>query len=214
MVPRIQYPSEPDDTQAFTAEFDRFYTRFARAYDRFVKLLPVWRRWIGHVLPHVQGPRVLEVSFGTGALLDRYGPQAVVYALEYNRTMLEIARRNLGPTGRAVSFQRGDVAHLPYQSGAFDTLVNTMAFTGYPDGAAAMMEMARVLRPGGRLVMVDVNPPQDGNRTGVWLARAWSALGDILRDMEPLFRAAGLAYVDREIGGWGSVHLYVATKGG
>jgi ubiquinone/menaquinone biosynthesis C-methylase UbiE len=128
--------------------------------------------------------------------------------------MIGIAERNLSKRDRHISFQQADVNHLPFQSGVFDTIVNTMAFTGYPDGNAAMAEMNRVLRDGGKLVMVDVNYPRDGNRMGVQLARLSMKLGDILRDMDPIFRHGGFEYVDREIGGWGSVHLYVATKVG
>jgi len=47
---------------------------------------------------------------------------------------------------------------------------------------------------------------------GVLLAKMWMSLGDILRDMGPVFRGAGFEFKDEEIGGWGSVHLYVATK--
>ena len=77
-----------------------------------------------------------------------------------------------------------------------------------------MVELKRVLRVGGNLVRVDVNYPRDGNWLGVQLAGLWSKQGDILRDMDLLFREAGMEYTDREIGGWGSVHLYVATKTG
>jgi hypothetical protein len=65
------YSNEPADRRAFTERFDRFYTRFAPAYDRLVKALPVWKTWLGRALPHLVGPRVLEVSFGTGYLMTR-----------------------------------------------------------------------------------------------------------------------------------------------
>jgi len=212
MNEKIRYSPEPADSRSFTANFDRFYTRFAPLYDVLVKLFPVWRRWISHVLPHVKGPRILELSFGTGHLLNRYEQTAEIHAVEYNRKMIDIGRKKVGDAEQPISFQQADVSHLPFRTGAFDTVVNTMAFTGYPDAKAALAEMNRVLREGGKLVMVDVNYPSDGNRKGVVLARMWMKLGDILRDMDVLFREGGFEYVDEEIGGWGSVHLYVATK--
>lgn len=212
MTDRYRYSPEPADPQSYTARFDRFYTQFAPLYDWLLRLFPVWGRWISHVLPHVQGPRILELSFGTGYLLGRYGSALDVYAVEYNRKMIEIARDKVGHPERSISFQQAVGSHLPFCSGAFDTVVNTMAFTGYPDGTAALAEMNRVLRVGGKLVMVDVNYPSDGNRKGLALARMWMKLGDILRDMDALFCDGGFDYLEKEIGGWGSVHLYLATK--
>ena len=87
-----------------------------------------------------------------------------------------------------------------------------MAFTAYPDGQTALAEMKRVLRPGGQIVMVDISYPSDGNKIGTFLTNVWKAGGDIIRDMPKLFESFGFEYTDLEVGGYGSVHLYVATK--
>jgi ubiquinone/menaquinone biosynthesis C-methylase UbiE len=206
----MKYSQEPEDKKRYTAEADQLYSRFARVYELAVQVFPVWRWWISHVLPNVQGPRVLEVSFGTGYLLGQYGRDIDVFGVELNREMIGVARKQVH--NRPVYLQQADAAHLPFQSGTFDTIVNTMAFTAYPDGMRTMDEFSRVLGDKGRLVMVDINYPLDGNRIGTFLARMWMRLGDILRDMTPLFEESGFAYVDKEIGGWGSVHLYVAKR--
>ena len=64
------------DNKEYTERFDRFYSRFAYAYDALVKLLPIWRNWLKHAPPWIFGARVLEVSFGTGYLLTQYNEQA------------------------------------------------------------------------------------------------------------------------------------------
>ena len=87
-----------------------------------------------------------------------------------------------------------------------------MAFTAYPDGNLALSEMLRVLEPGGRIVMVDINYPSDGNWIGTTLTNAWKAGGDIIRDMPALFAEYGLEWTEEEVGGFGSVHLYVIEK--
>jgi ubiquinone/menaquinone biosynthesis C-methylase UbiE len=110
------------------------------------------------------------------------------------------------------SLFQGDVESLPFKSDAFDSIVNTMALSGYPDGIKAVGEMLRVLRNGGKLVMIDVNYPKKRSRLGFWTAKGWAAAGDIIRDMDLIFNIFSLAYTDEEIGGFGSVHLYVAIK--
>ncbi len=110
------------------------------------------------------------------------------------------------------SFTVASVEALPYGDEEFDTVLNTMAFTAYPDADAAMAELHRVLKPGGRLVMIDLNYPRDGNRLGTALVGIGRRFGDLIRDMKPIFRAHGFEAEDREIGGFGSIHLYLATK--
>jgi ubiquinone/menaquinone biosynthesis C-methylase UbiE len=217
MSGRPNYPAEPADQRAFTQHNDRLYGRFARLFDLVVKALPIWRRWIERPLPDITGPRVLELSFGTGHLLTRYAHLFETWALDYNSRLALVARDNLaaaaGPGGRlAARLLLADVARLPFPSGCFDTVLCTMAFTGYPDGRAAMAEISRVLRPDGRFLLVDVNFPGDSNRPGLWAARGWIAFGDIMRDMAPLFAAYGFSVTDQEIGGFGTVHYYFARK--
>lgn len=206
------YLEEPAANAAYTARNDANYTRFAHVYDSAVKRLPLWQTWLSHALPHIQGPRVLEVSFGTGYLLTRYAARFETYGIDYNGRMVRLACQNLATQGGKAYLQQADVAALPYREGSFDTVVNTMAFSGYPDGYRAMAELHRVLRPGGRLVLLDINYPDDGNRPGLLLTRLWVALGDIIRDLDPLFQAFDFAYSEREIGARGTIHLYVATK--
>jgi ubiquinone/menaquinone biosynthesis C-methylase UbiE len=176
------YSAEPSDPRDYTARNDRLYSRFARVYDLVVKAMPVWRRWIGSALPLIRGPLVLEVSFGTGWLLTQYAGRFRAAGVDLNPDL-------------------------------FDTVVTTMAFTGYPDGRAAAAELARVLRPGGRLVVVDIGYPADGNRRGSMLVeRFWKPFGDLVRDVAALLREAGLEVTVDEVGGWGSVHRYLAVK--
>jgi SAM-dependent methyltransferase len=105
----------------------------------------------------------------------------------------------------------GDVQALRYDNDRFDTVVNTMAFSGYPDGRQALSELTRVLQPGGRLIILDVNYPSDRNRIGTALVELWKR-GDLIRDMHALLAEFDLVALDHEIGGFGGVHLYLATK--
>jgi len=212
MGPGPEYSEQPVDREAFTRSFDRAYSRLARVYDLGVKAMPVWRAWLRHALEHLEGPRVLEVSFGTGWLLTQYSDEFEAHGIELNEKMTTIARRNLERAGRQARLQRASVEALPYPDGSFDTVLSTMAFTGYPDADTAMSELRRVLRPRGRLVIIDVDYPTNGNRLGTTLVRLWKRTGDLIRDMSRLLREFGFDVSDQEIGGWGSIHCYVAVK--
>ncbi len=207
------YFPEPNDKNRFKANFDKAYTRFAGLYDFIVKTTSVWRNWISQAIPYIQGPRVLEISFGTGYLISQYADRYDVYGIDYNQKMVQKAKTNLERMRLNVRIQQADVENLPYKAEAFDSVINTMSFTGYPDGVRAMAEIHRVLKKGGTLIIIDVNYPSNGNWLGTRLTRFWASFGDIIRDMDELFKRFELVYDDREIGGFGSVHLYLATKG-
>jgi ubiquinone/menaquinone biosynthesis C-methylase UbiE len=203
---------DPDDPNLFRDRCDRAYTKYALIYDALVKLLPGWKTWLQRALPHIEGSRVLEVSFGTGYLLTRYAGRHETHGVDYNRRMVAVARSNLARRGLSADLRQGDVAYLPYDDAYFNTVVNTMALSGYPDATRALAEMWRVLRPGGRLVLIDINYPKNQNWLGVALTRFWQRLGDIIRDLDSLLSASGFAYEDTEIGGFGSVHMYLCKK--
>ncbi len=209
---RSRYSPEPVDKRRFTESFDRAYSRFALLYDLAVRALPIWQRWLRQALPHIDGPQVLEVSVGTGWLLSRYAGWVEASGVDLNPKMIAIARRNLERAGVHAELRQANVESLPFPDGRFDTVVNTMSFSGYPDGERSMAELYRVLRPGGRLVLIDVNHPSDGNRLGTALVGMWKRSGDLIRDMPRLLGEFGFRVSEREIGGWGSVHLYIATR--
>ena len=204
--------NEPDNAERFTREWDRFYTALAQPYDVAVRLLPIWKTWLRRAQPHIVGPTVLEVSPGTGYLISRYAGQFETHGIDYNRKMLTIARKNVSRAQAEAGLVRGNVEALPYADASFDSLVNTMAFSGYPNGALALAEMRRVLRSDGRLVLIDFTFPPDQNWMGSKLAEFWQRSGDVLRDMPTLFRECEFEHTDEAIGAWGSVRLYVATK--
>jgi ubiquinone/menaquinone biosynthesis C-methylase UbiE len=157
---------------------------------------------------------VLEVSFGTGYLISQYAGIFETHGIDYNRRMVTIARKNLLRAGRKAALIQGNVEALPYPDASFDSLINTMAFSGYPNGVQALAEMKRVLRNDGKLILIDFTFPPDRNWLGSRLAMFWERSGDVLRDMATLFHDCDLDYTDESIGAWGSVRLYVASKTG
>lgn len=102
-----RYSTEPTDPEEFTRSFDRFYSRFARAYDVLVKRGPIWKGWLAHALPHVRGPRVLEVSCGTGYLLTQYAGRVQASAVDLNARMVEVTTENVRRAGLAAVVDSG-----------------------------------------------------------------------------------------------------------
>jgi len=206
------YVSEPANKEEFTEGFNKFYTAFARTYDLATRIFPFWRQWLKTTIPHIHGPKVLEVSFGTGYLLTQIADQFETYGIDYNEKFVAMLQKKLVQKEQKANIQQGDVQNLPYEDEYFDSIVNTMAFSAYPDGIKAMSEMHRVLKKGGSLILVDIDYPLNRKGFGMQVTKAWIAMGDIIRDMDPLFRQFNFEYTDEEIGGFGSVHLFIARK--
>ncbi len=209
---KIVYSKEPENSDEYTKILDMEYSKYAKVYDAAVKLLPVWKTWIKTIIPHIEGDRVLEASFGTGYLLMQYANNYKTYGIDFNKDMVEVAKKNIISKGVKATLQRANVEKLPFPDNYFDTIVNTMSFTGYPDGKQAMSEFYRVLKPGGKLLIVDFDYPANRNRFGYWLTKLMESAGDTIRDISKILQAFPFEYTEKEIGGFGGVHLYLARK--
>jgi ubiquinone/menaquinone biosynthesis C-methylase UbiE len=113
------------------------------------------------------GDRVLEVAPGPGYLaieLARLGPYRIA-GLDVSRTFVRIARENAARAGVEVDFQEGDAAALPFAAGAFDFIVCRAAFKNFSDPIGALREMHRVLRSGGKTVIIDMR--NDASRKSI-----------------------------------------------
>jgi ubiquinone/menaquinone biosynthesis C-methylase UbiE len=98
---------------------------------------------------------VLEVAVGTGLNFDEYPPDVRLTGIDLSEPMLEIARTRASELGREVELRQGDAHALPFGDATFDTIVCTFGLCAIPDIDAALDEMTRVLKPGGRLILVD-----------------------------------------------------------
>ncbi|WP_188987330.1 class I SAM-dependent methyltransferase [Saccharopolyspora thermophila] len=98
---------------------------------------------------------VLEVAVGTGLNLPGYPVGARLTGIEWSRQMLALARQRAARLGRRVHLLQADAQALPFPDASFDTVVCTFSLCAIPDERQALAEMARVLRPGGRLVLAD-----------------------------------------------------------
>lgn len=119
------------------------------------------------------GGQVLEVAIGTGLNLAHYPDGVQLTGVEWSPAMLDIARHRAGQLGRAVDLRQGDAQALEFPAACFDTLVCTFSLCAIPDDRKAVAEMARVLRPGGLLLLAD------HVEASTWYARAVQALIEV-----------------------------------
>lgn len=168
--------------------------------------------WRWELLGGVRG-RTLEIGCGSGSNFDHYPAGAEVLAcdVEPARVRLAVGRRALAP--RAVL--AADAQHLPWAAGTFDSVIGTLVFCSIPQPAKALAEIHRVLRPGGKLFLLD---HVRSHRPGLaWLqdrlAPGWLRLTggcNLNRDTEGMLRAAGFEVERRQVGYAGLLKLLVA----
>ncbi|WP_326953818.1 class I SAM-dependent methyltransferase [Amycolatopsis sp. NBC_01286] len=134
----------------------RYWDRKSATYDAE---MDVWdRRLFGDSRAWVCGQAsgdVLEVAVGTGLNLPNYPAGVRLTGLDLSAGMLDLARARAEKLGRAFTLKQGSAHELPFADASFDTVVCTFGLCAIPDHAAAVGEMARVLRPAGRLILVD-----------------------------------------------------------
>ena len=135
-----------------------------------------------------------------------------IYGIDYNDKMLEITTNKMKNTNIKAQLSQGNVEKLPYPDNTFDTVINTMAFTGYPNEDKAMSELKRVLKNEGSLLLVDFDYPNNRNRFGYMIVKLWEKCGDIIKDINSLLMKYNFDYKDISVGGFGSVHLFIAQK--
>ena len=98
---------------------------------------------------------VLEVAVGTGRNLSFYPDGTRLTGVDWSPAMLGIARQRAAALGREADLRQGDAQALDFPDESFDTVLCALGLCAIPDDRRAVTEMARVLRPGGRLLLVD-----------------------------------------------------------
>jgi demethylmenaquinone methyltransferase/2-methoxy-6-polyprenyl-1,4-benzoquinol methylase len=152
----------PEDRVA--AMFDSIVGR----YDVLNDLLSLgtarwWRRRAAGSLGLPSGSIVLDLGCGTGRLTERLARAHRVVGVDVSHRMLGAAS-GFVPAELPAWFVRGSAFHLPFPDGSVDGMASTFVLRNLEDLPAALSEVARVIRPGGRLVLLDLvrpaRPPQ------------------------------------------------------
>jgi ubiquinone/menaquinone biosynthesis C-methylase UbiE len=98
---------------------------------------------------------VLEIAVGTGRNFPYYPAGIRLTGIEISEEMLALARARAAELGREIDLRLGDAQSLDFPDASFDTVVCTFSLCSIPDDAKAVAEARRVLRPGGRLLLIE-----------------------------------------------------------
>lgn len=162
------------------------------------------------------GGKTLEVAIGTGLNLPYYPAGLSLTGIDLSPEMLAIAEERAAELGRAVELREADAQALPFEDASFDTVVCTYSLCNVPDDVVAVQEMKRVLKPGGKLILVD--HIRSAVKPVFWIQRVWEFFsiridGDH-QTRRPLghVKAAGFEVVTRDRMRWGILERLVAVK--
>ncbi len=155
----------PDKAQKVQEMFDSIAGR----YDLLNRILSmgVDRGWRTQATKEVlaNNPKdVLDVATGTGDFaltIKKLSPNSRVTGSDFAVNMLEIARTKAAAQGLQIPFEQGDALNLPYTDESFDAISCSFGFRNFADFRKGLQEFKRVLRPGGRCVILEFPPPPD-----------------------------------------------------
>ncbi len=173
------------------------FDRIAGVYDRMNAVMTAglhqqWRRRAADLAGLEPGGRAIDVATGTGdlalELAARVAPGGEVVGVDFSERMLELARTKadggaVSPPGVAVHFVTGNALALPYADGEFDAATVGFGARNFSDLHRGIAEMVRVVRPGGRVVVLEITTPTRPPLSTffeVWFERIVPALGRLV----------------------------------
>ena len=143
-------------TKDRTVRWQRYWDKHSRTYDKQMRFFD--RHVFGDSRTWACGQargNVLEVAVGTGLNLEAYPDDVTLTAIDFSDAMLDVARGRSKELGRPATLLQANAHELPFDDESFDTVVCTFGLCAIPDHTRAITEMTRVLRPGGRIILVD-----------------------------------------------------------
>ena len=215
----------------------------AQRYDLMNDLLSLgmhraWKAYTVAVADVRRGDKVLDIAGGTGdlarAFAPRVGPQGLVVHTDINEAMLRVGRDRLLDEGLALPTLTCDAERLPFADGCFDLVTVAFGLRNMTRKDVALAEMARVLRPGGRLLVLEfsriaepLRKPYDWYSFNVMpligklVAKdedSYRYLAESIRmhpdqaELKALMKGAGFGHVDVHNLAAGAVALHVGVK--
>src|SRR5262245_51633742 len=184
------------DSEEFATQVRGMFDRISGVYDLMNSAMTagLHHRWRGRAVDLARvgpGSDALDVCCGTGDLAlelrRRIGPDGRVVGSDFSEPMLELARAKAGEQGLGVEFGWADALELPYGDESFDAVTIGFGARNLADLDRGLAEMARVVRAGGRLVILEITRPTReplASFYGVWFDQIVPMLGSVAGDTD------------------------------
>jgi demethylmenaquinone methyltransferase/2-methoxy-6-polyprenyl-1,4-benzoquinol methylase len=229
-------------TTAPSAGSGAMFDAIAQRYDLLNRIISFGadKRWRSRTVAAIgDADRVLDVATGTGDLAIAIAgarPHAHVVGVDPSTRMLEVGRAKVAKLGLSdrVELREGDAQALPFEDASFDAATIAFGIRNVPDRIKGLAEMARVTRPGGRVVVLELSEPREGvvapfarfhvhkvvPAIGAWLsgAREYRYLAQSIEAFPPaeefarMMTSAGLEVLEIVPMTFGACTLYVSAR--
>ena len=160
-----------EDTTALTLQTRKMFTSIAPRYDFLNRLLSVgqdkyWRQRAIDLLDPMGNERILDVATGTGDMVIEVAKRNLsvqIFGIDFSQRMLDLGRIKIARNGynQAVSLQIGSGECLPFADESFDGVICAFGIRNFADVQLGLREFFRVLKPGGRVVVLEFSIPQN-----------------------------------------------------
>jgi demethylmenaquinone methyltransferase / 2-methoxy-6-polyprenyl-1,4-benzoquinol methylase len=184
------------DSEQFADDVRGMFDRIAGVYDVMNSAMTagLHHQWRQRAVDRAEvgpGSDALDICCGTGDLAlelrRRIGPDGRVVGSDFSEAMLELARRKSGDQGLPVEFGWADALELPYGDRSFDAVTIGFGARNLADLDRGLSEMGRVLRPRGRLVILEITRPRReplSSFYSLWFDRVVPVIGSIAGDSD------------------------------
>ena len=160
-----------EDTTTFTLQNREMFTAIAPRYDFLNWLLSVgqdkyWRKQAVDLLDPIRRDHILDVATGTCDIAIEIAKQNLavrIFGIDFSQRMLELGKAKVFRSNydKSISFQIGSGEHLPFANESFDGVVCAFGIRNFANVKRGLREFYRVLKPGGRIVILEFSVPQN-----------------------------------------------------
>ena len=160
-----------EDTTTFTLQTREMFTSIAPRYDFLNRLLSVgqdkyWRKRAVDLLAPMGSDHILDVATGTCDIVIEIASRNLsvrIFGIDFSQRMLDLGRTKVTQNNydKSISFQIGSGEHLPFANESFDGVICAFGIRNFANVQMGLREFYRVLKPGGRIVILEFSVPQN-----------------------------------------------------